>query len=322
MAFYTISDFNHFIFDGINYELTQEIVDNIKQLERLIGVPVDNRKVNSKMTHPSTSNVGSGSKTIHNQNDNWETIRSFKSTEIKKIEGIDKDLNAIRSSLNKISAKNYNVQSTIVISAIQTFINIYITSIDSWDEKTENANKLAKIIFDIVSTSKNNCEINADLYVNLVSTFDLFDTLLHNFVQTIKMDISTIAYADPNTDYNRFCEYTKKNDSLKTANMFLVALVKRGTLDSNIVIDLLTHIRMELHKKMIVPDKTNETEELVDIIFVILGVSKNIIFNHADWMPIYEYICTISTKSQDYPSLTTRAVFKTLDIIDLYRKTK
>jgi hypothetical protein len=317
MAHYTIKDFNNFIFDGVQYNLSQQVIDNIKHLERIIGVPTE-------MPRPSVPSRNVAHQSSNSSSENWETLRSFKSTEIKQIEGIEKDLNNVRSALNKISIKNYKVQSESVKQSIQAFFEIHISPISAWEEKTENARKLGKIIFDIITNNKNNYEIYADLYKDFIGCYDLFTTLLNNFVSDFKIGITELCYVDPNTDYNLFCEYTKKNDSRKTASLFLVACVKRGLLEMSYLIELLNHALDTMNKNMELQGKTNEVEELADTIFVLSSAASTTeLYKLPEWTPIKECIQDITTKkSSGLPSLTTRSIFKCLDIMDLVKKCK
>jgi hypothetical protein len=324
MAFYTIKDINNIMFDGFRYELSQTVIDNIKQLERLVGVPIDNRKppLNKPSSVPSSRSASVASSSSGQEN--WESLRSFKSTEKKVVDGIDKDLNTVRSAFNKISAKNYTAQFEVVLASLQHFIDAYVSPEMSWEDKSVNIGKLGKIIFDIISGTKNNSEINADLYCSLVNKFDLFSSILETFVQDFKVGIASIEYADPNKDYNLFCEYTKKNDMRKTAGLFMVALAKRGVLDKSELIGLLVHIQSHLCLVMDLDGKSNEVEELCDTLFTLTTAASNLLYRLEEWTPIQEWIADVTAKTPvlEHPSFTTRAKFKCLDILDNVKKSK
>ena len=97
---------------------------------------------------------------------NWinekEKEEVFLPTKMDIKEGIEKDMNNIRTSLNKISIKNYDIQKDIIISLLIQFLTDDI-------EHQISLKKIAQFIFDIASTNKFYSALYVDLYLELIN---------------------------------------------------------------------------------------------------------------------------------------------------------
>ncbi len=239
----------------------------------------------------------------------WEGAGSFKPTQIKSKEGIEKNIDEFRILLNKISSKNYETQKESIISKMEA-----ILSLDS----TEDPQKIAGIIFDIASTNKFYSELYADLYVELIGKFSIFSELLDGFIQKYTDTLYKIHYVDHNVDYDGFCNYTKTNDLRKAMASFIINLMKKGVLEKQHIQSLITDIQKLLSKYMAEDDRTNEVDEIIENMFLFITMSKKELENGEEWgNNILPFVRTISKmKSKEQKSLSSRAIFKCMDILD------
>ena len=86
---YTDSDIEEIINNGIEYELPKETISMIETLSKKVGAPSYIKTPNFQKKYYSKNNYGKKHKPKNsNFNDSdWETIRNFKATEMKKKEG-------------------------------------------------------------------------------------------------------------------------------------------------------------------------------------------------------------------------------------------
>jgi hypothetical protein len=327
---YSIYDYTNVIFNN-NYLLSDRVLDIIQNLS--VALNISNTTVSTKISSSSNRREyrEKDRNNITDVNESWETLRSFKSTVIEKKEGIEKTIADIRSCLNKISAKNYEKNKEMIIQYI--------------NDNPEHIMVCAQSIFDIASTNKFFSEIYAELYRELIGLFEPFQTILTDFITSYVKNIQDIKYANPEENYDKFCLYNKKNDIRKATSTFITNLVKKGVLNVNILISLIGQIESILFESIEVVDKKNEVEEIVENLYILItesfiifkplhnsnnpfefiqgsdssNESPRTLYENQVLKPIREFI---RYKANDKPSISTRAIFKCMDIIDMEKKIK
>lgn len=241
----------------------------------------------------------------------WENIRvpTFVPTKIETKEGIEKQINDFRILLNKISSKNYETQ--------RDFIFTKINEIVSSNEETD-LEKVASTIFDIASANKFYSDLYADLYVELMNKYEIFDDLLSGLLDKYYESLKNIHYVDHNVDYDGFCNYTKTNDLRKAMASFIVNLMKKGALEKEKVLGLILSIQKLLREYIDSENRSNEVDEIIENLFLLLTQSVSSLQSEEKWSSdILPQINEVSKlKSKDCKSLSSRAVFKCMDILD------
>lgn len=322
---YSLNDIQKLLFNDIKYVLPNNVIDIIKQLENELKIQ-DNQISSSS---PSFSINENKKKYKHPTIEmNWERKSSekihppiiFKSTKIEAKEGIDKHTNDIRIYLNKLTDKNYETQTKLIVDKINIIMNEPNTSCD-WKES------IFKIFFTIIVSNKFFSELYSKLFKELIeiNNFEFIHDFIHKEAVQFKFTIDNIEYMDPNTDYNEYCKFTKINDSRKALCLFFINLVKMKVLKINTIYDILQYF---LEKSLVlieIPDKSNEVEEITENIYIIVTnmypYIQSTINNedHSNWTKLLlpQIISLSQMKLKDHPSLSNRVIFKYMDIIDM-----
>ena len=340
LSYYTISDFENMFTNGISYILPSNVKDTIDYLLKELNVTENTSTNYEKTIQTHTEGNSNGNNYKNNKsynshdynkkgndrrknkngnvkeisNEDWEALSSFKSTKIITKEGIDKNINEIRIMLNKISNKNYETQKTAILNEITQFINT-----EEYENKSNDVEKLTNIVFDIMSSNKFFSELYAGLYKELYLNYESFKTILENKLLDFHLTIDTITYADPNTSYDKYCDYVKINDNRKSVLLFFVNLCKKSVIG----IDKIFHILEYFLKKSIdyvdMENRSNELEEITENVFIVVSnIIQNVTDNQYWENTIYPLIITISKmKAKEHKSLSNRAIFKYMDMIDL-----
>jgi hypothetical protein len=142
---------------------------------------------------------------------------------------------------------------------------------------------------------------------------------------------NNIKYVDSNKDYDGFCEMNKQNEKRRAITAFYVNLAINGFIQKKGVIRILTNILTSIMHMINVIDKKNEVDELTEIVGVLFN--KELLddsyedFNPKGGGPEEFYVLkssiidTISDlakkKVKDYPSLSNKAIFKYMDLIEM-----
>jgi hypothetical protein len=244
----------------------------------------------------------------------WENVRvpAFTPTKIQMKEGIEKQINDFRILLNKISSKNYETQRNLIFNKME---EILLTNEDNSETDLE---KIASTIFDIASANKFYSDLYADLYVELINKFEIFDVLLNGLLEKYYESLKNIHYVDHNIDYDGFCNYTKTNDLRKAMACFIVNLMKKGALEKEKVISLILSIQTLANSYLNSDNRANEVDEIIENLFLLLTQSNSILSSEEKWSSdILFHLQELSKlKSKDCKSLSSRAVFKCMDILD------
>ena len=107
---YTLNDFNNIIFNGFNYELPAETIRVISELALEVGSPdYVKTPIFQKRENPMKSDVASSSssnnpnfkkkrgKNMEINDGDWEALRTFQATKIEERDGINGEIDNIRS---------------------------------------------------------------------------------------------------------------------------------------------------------------------------------------------------------------------------------
>jgi len=343
---YTMQDYSDIFFTGFTYKLPENTNIIIKKLTgEIIITSTDTNNENNNMNESKFKKSGyfNNSTSSRKQknfskhtgiDDVWEATKVFKPTKIEKKEGVDKLINDIRISLNKISTKNYEMHRNVIIEYIE---NIIKSGEDSSDEEditvlrmengkscknsTKDINSIAIAIFDIASTNKFYSELYATLYKELIEKFPVFIENVSPVVELYKESIHKIKFVDSNIDYDKFCDNNKLNDKRKALSAFIVNLMKIGVIEKSIVTDTILYLLDIVVTNIDIKDMVYEIEEITENIFLFITMSISEVKSDNKHEKIINSIKMLSQcKVKEHLSISSRAIFKYMDILDKINK--
>ena len=265
-------------------------------------------------TNKSDRNKRRGGRNKDRPSNEWDNIRgpAFKATKMETKEGIEKRINDFRTLLNKISTKNYEVQRDIIMENLDEIMT---------SENDSDLEKIAGAIFDIASANKFFSEVYADLYVELIKKHEIFRELISGLLENYSASLKNIHFVDHNFDYDGFCNYTKTNDLRKAMACFIINLMKKEAICKEHVINLMSNIVDLLKDYIACENRTNEVDEIIENLFIYFTQGKTILYNQVKWGEFLDFITGITKmKAKEQKSLSTRAIFKCMDILDQLKK--
>ena len=141
------------------------------------------------------------------------------------------------------------------------------------------------MIFDIASANRFMSELYADMYVELVGEYETFGEILDGLLVKYRETINNISYADPNEDYDKFCDYNKENELRRANTAFIMNLTKRDMISRKDVIECypritrthFTSLSMKIIEKM-------RLMKLQKICFCLLLMGKDFLSNESSWL--------------------------------------
>jgi len=328
---YSIDDYGIIQSNGFTYQLPETVNTIIQKLISDLGVVSISSSTTSSADF-SNSRFHNGDrhskfkKSRNERNSNrkgiettWEKQPEFIPTKIEKKEGTEKLINDIRVSLNKISTKNYETHRDTIFQNIDNIIDDDFTKDDS---QTEEVDKIASAIFNIASTNKFYSELYATLYKELTDKYPIFGNKIHTFISTTYINnINLIEYVDETKDYEKHCLMNKENDKRKSMTVFIVNLMKQNLVTKNNVTEFILYLQNLVLKYIDEQSKTHTVEEITENIFLFLTSCDKELVSIPSWNTIVENVNTCSQfKVKEHPSISSRAIFKYKDMVDLFKK--
>jgi len=323
---YSIQDFDNIIFEGIQFQLPQETIDIITSIANQVGASdyiktpqfiKKNNNGHNTTGHGHGNGNGNGHGNNYNQkrrnknqeiqDEDWDTLRKFQTTEIKKKEGIEANIDNIRKHLNKITEKNYDKMYEQICSEINAIS----------DATLDELHKIGESIFNIASGNAFYSKTYAKLYKDLMTNYSFMTNIFNDSLSKFSELFTTIEYYNPNTDYDKFCENNKTNDKRRALSTFYVNLMKEGVLEKSKIIDIIKNIQTYMMNKVCEEGNKEIVDELSENIFILVTNSSEELEDENEWDDIINHVKEYSKfKVKDYPSATTKSIFKHMDILD------
>jgi len=315
--YYTLDDFHIFntTFLENQYVLSNSILTIISALEDEII-----QTVPAELLKPVA--YGSGSSRNPRKNDRpkgrkmdeqWETQPAFVSTPKITREGMEKQLNDIRMYLNKVSTKTYDILKTSILDEITKFM-------ENESENDNFENDFARIIafvFEIASSNKFYSELYAEVYKAVIDQFPRFADAIPAFLQSYRESVRNIKCVDQNVDYDGFCTNNKINERRKATSTFLIHLFKKGIIKSNQLLDIIIDLQNLSLQYVDEEGRVNEVDELTENLFILITMGRPVLGDNAKWNDEIIHMANsfAAMKSKDKKSLSSRTVFKYMDMI-------
>ena len=314
---YTLEDINKILFDGFDFSLPEETLENISQLSLQVGspdyvrTPVFKKRENPMKIEPVSKELGGfkkgkrGKATEIINDDDWDVVRTFQATKIEEKVGIDFQIDTIRVYLNKMSDKNYIDMRNKIIENIDKLIEENITS--------EDMLRISSSIFDIASTNRFYSKIYADLYSDLSTKYNMMKEIFEKNFEKFTDLFNTIEYVDPKVNYDRFCEI----------NSFYLNLMFNGIISKSKIMDITRNLLSQVYSFISIDDKKNEVDELTETVAILYkrdlyDDDEGDEYEQIEGYTINEIVERIAnSKVKDYKSLTNKSLFKFMDLIDM-----
>jgi hypothetical protein len=324
---YTLEDINKILFDGFDFNLPEETLENISQLSLQVGspdyvrTPVFKKRENPMKTEPISKELGGFKKGKRGKvneiinDDEWDVVRTFQATKIEEKVGIDFQIDIIRTFLNKMSDKNYIDMRNRIIENIDKLIEENITS--------EDMLRISSAIFDIASTNRFYSKIYADLYSDLSTKYDMMKEIFEKNFSKFTDLFNNIEYVDPKVNYDRFCEINKTNEKRKAFASFYLNLMFNGIIPKSQIMEITRNLLSQVYSFISIDDKKNEVDELTETIGILYkrdlyDDDEGDEYEQIEGYTINEIVERIAnSKVKDYKSLTNKSLFKFMDLIDM-----
>jgi hypothetical protein len=180
-------------------------------------------------------------------------------------------------------------------------------------ENIEDLNKITLVIFTIASSNLFYSKLFSKLYKELIDMNRSFYDIFQVHYQKYFAELQSFDFTQT-SNYDQFCEYTKKIQQLDSTLTFFINLMKTNLCD----IDHITDLCILLQDKLIedkVFDKIELNEQMLHCIFIIIKeCMEYLLFNDQ-----LETIVLKMKEIKQHPKLTPKMKFKCMDLDDIIK---
>lgn len=307
---YTLNDFKRVSLNN-NYEISDETITVVNKLATLVGAPTYKRT--PVFTKPIMRRERPRRAKVTITASDWEEMRNFKVTELKKNEdGIEKKIDDIRNLLNKITSKNFDSIKTNIIDMLNNIINSDV-------DKNELL-KVGESIFEIGCMNKFWSKLYADLYKELMESFPVMrDICMQNF-NSFSTLFDNIRYVSEE-NYDEFCLVNKENNKRRAISSFFVHLMKEGVIEASKIANIIVNLSEKFIEYIKTDGMKNQVDEISENLFILIKEGIDTIESNNSLEEIHEKITTFvsdvtSFKTKDYKSFTSKTLFKFMDLVE------
>jgi hypothetical protein len=335
---YTLQQFNLISFNGFEYSIPQQTIDIINNLATEVGSSAHVKstlfqkkyvkdekssfnKETALSTDPKYTKRRKGNKAMEISNDEWENIRTFQPTKMEHKTGIENDIDQIRLNLNKLTDKTF-------LEIREKIIDVIDKILQNTDFNQQIGDKISSTIYDILSCNKFYSKMYAELYAELLNKYSWLTPLFQQKMDNYMDNFKNIEYCDPDKDYDKFCEMNKQNELRRAQTLFILNLAINGCISKITPIKYLK-MMLELVMQMIHEnDKKYEVDELTENIASLYNKEMIEEMEEHDDYELDDFLINGKTideniailakaKSKDYKSLSNKATFKYMDLIEI-----
>ena len=307
---YTLNDFKRVSLNN-NYEISDETITVVNKLATLVGAPTYKRT--PVFTKPIMRRERPRRAKVTITASDWEEMRNFKVTELKKNEdGIEKKIDDIRNLLNKITSKNFDSIKTNIIDMLNNII--------SSDVDKNELLKVGESIFEIGCMNKFWSKLYADLYKELMESFPVMrDICMQNF-NSFSTLFDNIRYVSEE-NYDEFCLVNKENNKRRAISSFFVHLMKEGVIEASKIANIIVNLSEKFIEYIKTDGMKNQVDEISENLFILIKEGIDTIESNNSLEEIHEKITTFvsdvtSFKTKDYKSFTSKTLFKFMDLVE------
>jgi hypothetical protein len=318
---FTLDDFERIKNNGFSYTLSPQTMGIIQALADQVGAPEyiktpQFNKVDIKDASQHNRKKRGGQKTFELNDEDWESVRNFKTTLIVKKEGIAAVIDQIRKHLNKMTENTYCSLRDKIIKEIEGLTDGIFDSLED-EEFIKEINKIGEALFTIASGNSFYSTMYAKLYKELMEKFAFMKAIFETNFRKFNTLFNDFSYCDPNKDYDQFCHINKVNEKRRALSLFYVNLMKENLIDTSEIIKIVELLQTNMSAAILETDKKNIVDEMTEIFYIIIvnGIEK--INNVEEWSSIEDFINKFSAfKPNSHPSITNKTIFKFMDILD------
>ena len=213
----------------------------------------------------------------------------------------DEIISTLYKFFNKITDKTYDKLSVEIFQLIGKNIS--------------NKEKVCNIFFQVILNNSFFCHLYAKLYKKFIEIDYEFDIVLKTYIDEYIINIENIEYISPNENYDKYCDYVKKSESVKNFTSYMVQCLINEIINEELLITTALRFQESFLKNIDDEEKIFLNEIYVSNIFIIVKEARNLLKNNREWsifLENHEKIIELNRGGKN-----KKIYFKLLDISEI-----
>jgi len=262
----------------------------------------------------------------------WEIIRNFEATKMAVREGVNKSIETITKSLNKLSDLTYDtILAEIVVEiekirAADAATPVAPAAAPKTPETPETPDSIERdiaiitnVLFEIASTNKFYSELYAKISNDLMTRFEFIRPVFVDKFRDTNEIISNIRWCSAEEDYDLFCKYNKENDKRCALCAFYGGLLKYDIIHVSKVMDTIISFQNTLREGMDEKPLKPKNEEITENLSILITNSMALLMKEERWLEVVKFHTDMSnTSTKINPGVSSKMVFRHLDIVEMW----
>jgi len=324
---YTLNDYEQIKTGQIENDiLSEQTIQDFETLYKLVNEyiatlpPVTTNEYTNYDKKKQRKHYKHNNNRKYDNNGQWAQQVPFKVTTLEKKEGMDVKYSDMRSTLNKITLKNQENLLPKVIEIVNYIMNEDDSDSEDFQEQ-DSYYRITGVLLDIVKKIKTGHRVYVNVLKEIIQCYPSFVTQISEFVTTYRNTYDDIIDIDANDNYDGYCDLVKQNDYRRSNSSFIINLTEQKLVGENELITIIDTLFDMVLDNIDNEQKTVLIEEITENLSIFIINSHSFLKTHSQWGTLIEKLNKCSKlKAKDHKSISSRIVFKYMDIQDALKK--
>ena len=215
---------------------------------------------------------------------------------------IEKEISQLKSNLNKLSEKNYDILMKKIKQQLKDL---------EMEFNLEDKQDCANTVFKIASSNLFYAKIYASMFYELYNTFEFMKPPLINSLNMVIDTYKSISSIDNVKDYNIFCDILKDNEKRISLLTFIIYLMRKDLVSQEKIIEIALFLKNEIE----LDKNKDDIEQYSHNLLIIIQLAHNYINENNKYKSLEEHINCYRNKKPG-GNLTWKTIFKYYDMND------
>jgi len=324
---YTLNDYEQIKTGQIENDiLSEQTIQDFETLYKLVNEyiatlpPVTTNEYTNYDKKKQRKHYKHNNNRKYDNNGQWAQQVPFKVTTLEKKEGMDVKYSDMRSTLNKITLKNQETLLPKVIEIVNYIMNEDDSDSEDFQEQ-DSYSRITGVLLDIVKKIKTGHQVYVNVLKEIIQCYPSFVTQISEFVTTYRNTYDDIIDIDANDNYDGYCDLVRQNDYRRSNSSFIINLTEQKLVGENELITIIDTLFDMVLDNIDNEQKTVLIEEITENLSIFIINSHSFLKTHSQWGTLIEKLNKCSKlKAKDHKSISSRIVFKYMDIQDALKK--
>ena len=319
---FDLGNFGNIRDEGFDYTLPGSVLDIVRIIAEQVGSPSyiktpsfpKRHRKEKRIPYPTTPPV---SKFINITSD-YDKIKHDIKLLINKLTDntYDSIVPKICDLVESISSSTADVEDVSGNNGVHS-----LDKEEPSQEFLQNMESIGGIMFELASSNAFYSVMYAKLYKELMTRFDIFESVLESKLMEYNGCFQNIEYISPEKDYDEFCNNNIKNDKRRALSKFTACLLNEDVIHDEFVFQILRDLHKQLFVNIDDAESSHICDEICENVKIITITSYYLLNKSSHWSELQDTISRVQNMNpKEHAGFTSKSKFRYCDIQDFIKK--